>query len=111
MVTAATGTVTIMFTDVVGSSVMRTGRGDHDAHRLIETHNDLVRREIERQGGQEVKTIGDAFMVAFASARRAVDCAIGVQRSLAAYNKRNPENEVHVRAGLNIGEVIQQSGD
>jgi len=110
-----TATVTILFTDVVGSTAMRTGRGDDAAHRLLQMHNDLVRREIERQGGEEVKTIGDSFMVAFGSARKAVECAIAVQRALAL---RHAQGElvagfvpIHVRIGLNVGEAIQEGGD
>ena len=64
------GTVTILFTDIVGSTELRTGRGDASAQEILRAHFDLVRQQIERHSGQEVKTIGDSFMVAFGSARR-----------------------------------------
>lgn len=106
-----TTTVTVLFTDVVGSTGLRTGRGDTAAHEIMSTHNELVRRQIEQHAGHEVKTIGDSFMVAFDSARRAVECAIAVQRSLADHNRRNPGEPVVVRIGLHTGEAISEGGD
>lgn len=103
-----TATVTILFTDVVGSTSLRTSQGDTRAHQALQEHNDLVREAIERHAGQEVKTIGDSFMVAFGSARRAVECAIAVQRALADSAADPP---VRVRIGLNVGEAIAEGGD
>ncbi len=51
-------TTTILFTDVVGSTSLRTGRGDAAAHQIMRAHFDLVREQIERHSGHEVKTIG-----------------------------------------------------
>ena len=81
-------TVTILFTDVVGSSQLRTSRGDESAHQIMEKHFDLVRHQIEQCSGREVKTIGDSFMVAFMSARSAVNCAVAVQRAAYIHNQR-----------------------
>jgi len=105
------GTVTVLFTDVVGSTSMRTGRGDAAAQEIIHAHFDLVRHQIEQHSGQEVKTIGDSFMVAFASARKAVECAIAVQRALEQHNRQHPDQQVQVRIGLNTGEAIREEGD
>jgi class 3 adenylate cyclase/tetratricopeptide (TPR) repeat protein len=106
-----TATVTILFTDVVGSSELRTSRGDESAHKMMEAHFELVRQQIEQCSGQEIKTIGDSFMVAFASARSAVNCAVAVQRALAEHNGANPDEQVQVRIGLNTGEAIEKEGD
>jgi len=106
-----TATVTVLFTDVVGSTELKTGRGDTPAHLILQKHFDLVRQQIEKHSGQEVKTIGDSFMVSFVSARRAVDCAIAVQQAIAEHNGRNPDQQVQVRIGLNTGEAIRESGD
>lgn len=106
-----TTTVTVLFTDVIGSVELRTSRGDESAHRIMEAHFDLVRRQIEQCSGQEIKTIGDSFMVAFASARSAVNCAVAVQRALAEHNNANPDEQVQVRIGVNTGEAIQKEGD
>ena len=62
-------------------------------------------------GGFEVKAQGDGFMLAFASARRALLCAIAVQRALARYNAGHPEEPMRVRIGLHTGEVIHESND
>jgi predicted ATPase/class 3 adenylate cyclase len=107
----STATVTILFTDVVGSSELRTSRGDESAHKMMEAHFELVRQQIEHHSGQEVKTLGDGFMVAFSSARSAVDCAVAVQRALAEHNLKATEEQVHVRIGMNTGEAIEKEGD
>ncbi|MCI0856444.1 MAG: adenylate/guanylate cyclase domain-containing protein, partial [Chloroflexi bacterium] len=60
--------------------------------------------------GYEVKTEGDGFMLAFSSARRAVDCAIAIQRAFAERNETADE-KIEVRAGLHTGEVIHDDGD
>ena len=70
-----------------------------------------VRRQIGEHAGQEVKTIGDSFMVAFDSARKAVECALGVQRALHDYNRRHPAHPVKVRIGLHTGEAIRDGND
>ncbi|MCH8994897.1 MAG: AAA family ATPase, partial [Chloroflexi bacterium] len=106
------GTVTVLFTDVVGSTEMRTGRGDASAQRLMRTHFDLVRQQIEQHSGQEVKTLGDGFMVAFGSAMRAVACAVDIQRASYEHNLQQPPDEqVQVRIGLNTGEVVSEEED
>ena len=105
------GTVTVLFTDVVGSTTIRTGRGDAAAQEIIHAHFDLVRQQIEQHSGHEVKTIGDSFMVAFASARKAVECAVAVQRALEQHNRQHPDEQVQARIGLNTGEAIREVGD
>jgi len=107
----STATVTVLFTDVVGSTSLRTGRGDAAAQEIIHAHNELVRQQVEQHSGQEVKTIGDSFMVAFASARKAVECAMAVQKALEEHNRRRPDQQVQVRIGLNTGEAIREEGD
>src|SRR3990170_8179356 len=83
-----TTTVTVLFTDVVGNTALRQRLGEAAAERALQAHNKLVRGQIGPGGGREVKTIGDSFMVAFDSARKAVDCAIAIQRALADRNSR-----------------------
>lgn len=105
------GTVTVLFTDVQGSTEMRTSRGDDAAHRILRAQEDLVRAQVEAHSGREVKALGDGFMVAFASARRAVQCAVAIQRDIHGYNHDHPNDQVQVRIGLNSGEVNQEDGD
>ncbi|GAG32160.1 unnamed protein product, partial [marine sediment metagenome] len=72
---------------------------------------ELVRQQVARHRGQEVKHTGDGLMVAFTSARRAVACAVDIQRAIAGQNRRQPERAVRVRIGLNTGEVIREEED
>ncbi len=106
------GTVTVLFTDVEGSTALATRRGDEAAQEILRAQRELVRQQVERHSGHEVKSLGDGFMVAFASARRAVACAIGIQRALEQHNRgQPPDQQVRVRIGLNTGEVIQEEAD
>lgn len=106
-----TTTVTVLFTDVVGSTRLRQHQGETAAHEIMNEHNEIVRRQIGQHAGQEVKTAGDSFMVAFDSARKAVECAVSVQRALFDYNCRHPGHPVKVRIGLHTGEAIRAGND
>ena len=73
--------LTVLFTDIVGSTGHAARLGDAGWRDLLVAHDAVVRRELDRFGGREVKTIGDAFLVAFAGApSRAVRCAAGDRR-------------------------------
>ena len=106
-----TTTVTVLFTDVVGSTRLRQHQGEKAAHEIMNEHNEIVRQQIGEHSGQEVKTTGDSFMVAFDSARKGVECAVGVQRALHDYNRRHPVHPVKVRIGLHTGEAIRAGND
>ena len=98
------GTVTIVFTDVVGSTDLTTALGDAVAQGIMRVQRELVRQQIKSSGGYEVKGTGDGFMVAFQSARRAVECAIGVQRAISDHNQRQPSGRrALIRIGMNAG--------
>ena len=62
---APDGTVTILFSDIVHSTTINEGLGDARWMQLLHEHNEIIRREKGLHGGYEVKTIGDAFMLAF----------------------------------------------
>jgi hypothetical protein len=92
------GTVTVLFSDVVGSTDLTTSRGDEAAQDILRAQRELVRGQVEQRSGHEVKSIGDGFMVAFGSARRAVACAVGIQRALEEHNRSQPlDEQVQVR--------------
>jgi class 3 adenylate cyclase len=107
---APDGTVTLLFTDIVDSTPLTETLGDQRWVELLREHNAIVRRQIATHDGYEVKTEGDGFMVAFGSARRALQCAIDIQRAFAERNT-SAEHPVDVRAGLHTGEVIRDAGD
>ena len=104
-----TGTVTFLFTDIVGSTqLLRQGREGYAA--ALATHRRLLRAAFAAHDGREVDTQGDSFFVAFPTAGQAVAAAAEAQRSLAAHPW--PERlRVRVRMGLHTGEATVVAGD
>jgi predicted ATPase/class 3 adenylate cyclase/DNA-binding CsgD family transcriptional regulator len=97
-----TGTVTLLFTDIEGSTHLLQQLGERYAE-LLREYRQLLRRVFEEYHGQEVDTQGDAYFVAFARATDAVAAAVAVQRGLAAHSW--PQGVmVRVRIGLHTGE-------
>jgi class 3 adenylate cyclase len=107
---APDGTVTIMFSDIEGSTVLTERLGDQRWMELLREHNAIVRNQVKSHGGFEVKSEGDGFMVAFQSAGKALACASAVQRELVERNQSAGE-PVLVRVGLHAGEVIKEGED
>ncbi|HVA77274.1 MAG TPA: AAA family ATPase [Candidatus Binataceae bacterium] len=105
------GTVTIMFTDIEDSTGTTERLGDVRAQVWLREHNALVRAEISAHQGFEVKSMGDGFMIAFPSARRALNCAIAIQRACAAYSAAHPDAPIRVSIGAHTGEAIKETGD
>jgi adenylate cyclase len=99
-----------MFTDIVGYTAM-SQRDEKGALKVLESHNDLLRPLFVKHGGIEVKTIGDSFLVEFASALAATECAIEIQRRLAEVNKSPKDSRVMLRIGLHLGDVIRRGND
>lgn len=105
------GPVTIMFTDLVGSTALRTSLGDHEADLLFRHHDELVRAQIaEHRGADQKAALGDGFLAVFASTRRALAAALGIQRALDAFHHTRSGPPLSVRIGLNTGEVAWQDG-
>jgi class 3 adenylate cyclase len=104
------GTVTILFTDIEGSTALAQRLGDKAYHALLAEHNRILREQVARHGGHEVKSLGDGFMVAFASAARALACAVAIQKAFGQHNE-TAEEPINVRIGLNTGESIEEAGD
>ncbi|MFN8472224.1 MAG: tetratricopeptide repeat protein [Anaerolineae bacterium] len=97
-----TGTVTFLFTDVVGSTQLLHELGSgHDA--VFAAHQGLLRATFDAHHGYEVDAQGDAFFVAFGRASDALACAVAAQRALAAYSWPN-DHRIEVRMGLHVGE-------
>ncbi|HUK27567.1 MAG TPA: adenylate/guanylate cyclase domain-containing protein [Candidatus Acidoferrales bacterium] len=101
----------VMFTDIVGYSSL-TQKNERLALELLEEHRRIVRPIVSRHNGQEIKTIGDAFLIEFPSALEATECAVEVQRSLHDYNQQSTaDRRVHIRIGIHLGDVIQRQND
>jgi eukaryotic-like serine/threonine-protein kinase len=106
---APDGTVTVLFTDIEGSTQLTEALGDAAWIGVLREHNAIVREQVAAHSGFEVKSQGDGFMLAFASPEDAVRCAIGIQRAL----EQAPPNEhrLRVRIGLHTGEPIREQDD
>ena len=101
----------IMFTDMVGYTAL-SQKNEPRAMQLLEEHRSLVRPFFSKHNGREVKTIGDAFLVEFASALEAVRCAFDIQQSLHELNSdRSADEKLLVRMGVHLGDVIHSRDD
>jgi class 3 adenylate cyclase/pimeloyl-ACP methyl ester carboxylesterase len=105
-----TGPLTILFTDVEGSTALTQRLGDAKAREVLRAHERIVREALQAHGGSEVKAMGDGFMASFSSATRALECAIAMQRAFAEHSEGADES-IRVRIGLNAGEPIAEEKD
>jgi class 3 adenylate cyclase/ketosteroid isomerase-like protein len=104
---AADGTVTIVFTDIVDSTVLISRLGDHAWLELLRRHNAVIEDTTAAHGGTVVETQGDGSMLAFSSARRAVACAQAIQAGIAeAFSDDSPP--IRVRIGLHTGDALHE---
>ena len=79
--------LTFMFTDIVGSTRLAEALGDAPWERLLRWHDDTLRKLIADGGGEVVNSTGDGFFAGFESARRAVECAVTIQRTLRSHQE------------------------
>lgn len=98
-----TGTVTLMFTDIAGHTAMWERMGN-DFMLILEEHNTIIREAAAKYNGYEVKTEGDAFMLAFAKASDAVLCAVEAQVALVNHPWPEDLGKIRVRMGMHTGE-------
>jgi class 3 adenylate cyclase len=88
---------TVLFTDIVGATVMTERLGDGAWRELLERHHAIVRRELAHFGGREIDTAGDGFLASFEGPARGVRCAMAIRDGLRPLG-------LEVRAGLHTGE-------
>jgi class 3 adenylate cyclase len=120
--------VTILFTDMQGSTSLTQRLGDARAQELLRDHNAIVREALKAHGGAEIKHTGDGIMASFPAASGAIGCALAIQR---AFEERNAEvgaapgppqgaassaptaahTPINVRIGLNAGEPVAEDED
>src|SRR5947208_7802946 len=103
-------TITVLFTDLVGSTGLATRVGPAAADGLRRDHFAILRQAVEATGGREVKNVGDGLMVVFQSCSKAVGCGVEMQQRL-EYRNRRADEQFAVRIGISIGESDVEDGD
>ena len=96
--------VTVLFTDIVGSTRLAAEKGDQQWKELLQKHNDLVRNEIRRHGGTEVKSTGDGFLASFTGPTLAIRCAAAIRAATKSLG-------ISIRASIHTGECNVSGGD
>jgi len=95
---------TVLFTDIVDSTARAAELGDRSWKALLERHDDLVRRQLARYQGREVKTTGDGFLATFDGPARAIRCATAINAGVRTIG-------ITTRAGLHTGECEVRGDD
>jgi len=108
---AAADIVTLLFTDVVGSTDLLQSLGDDPAEAVRRSHFRLLRDVVANHGGHEVKSLGDGLMVVFGSALDALRSAVAIQRAVTKNNRSEGGPPFEVRVGLHAGEPIRDGDD
>src|SRR5487761_1850769 len=104
------GTVTIMFTDMEGSTNLLSTRGFTESHEIMKAYETIIDEKVAEHAGRRIKGLGDGLMVSFGSSRHGVECALEIQKAIAEYSKQNPERKIRIRIGINTGEVVEEAG-
>ena len=107
---AATETITVLFTDLVGSTEMASALTPEGADHLRREHFATLRRALVPTGGTEVKNLGDGLMVVFPSTTAALSCAVAMVQAVDRGNA-TAERPLGLRIGLSGGEATRESDD
>jgi class 3 adenylate cyclase len=95
---------TVMFTDIVDSTRRAAEIGDREWRALLDAHDAIVRSQLTRFRGREVKTVGDGFLATFDGPQRAIRCAVAIRETVGQLG-------IDVRAGLHTGECEIRGDD
>jgi class 3 adenylate cyclase/dihydrofolate reductase len=95
---------TILFTDIVDSTVRAAALGDRQWRQLLDRHDAVARSEVDRWHGELVKTTGDGILATFDTPTRALRCAFGLGEALA-------ELELEIRVAIHTGEIERRKED
>ncbi|MBC8269953.1 MAG: adenylate/guanylate cyclase domain-containing protein [Rhodospirillaceae bacterium] len=107
----STGPVTVLFTDIAGSTAMTQNLGDAVAQQIVRAHNRIVREALTQFAGKEIKHTGDGIMASFSTTSNGVEGSIKIQIDTAKHNENNPDLPLHIKIGLNAGEPISEDND
>ena len=103
--------VTLLFTDLVGSTELLQNLGDDSAEAVRRSHFRLLRDVVAAHGGHEVKNLGDGLMVVFGSALDALRSAVTIQRAVSRHNRTGQGHPFAIRVGLHAGEPVREEDD
>ena len=93
-----------MFTDIIGSTARAAELGDQRWRHLLDSHDAVVRAELNRFRGVEIKATGDGTLATFDGPARAIDCACAIRDRVSALG-------IEVRAGVHTGEIELRGED
>jgi len=104
---AQSGTVTLLFTDLVNSTTQLQQAGDDTGAHFFQAHHKLLTDSIEATGGKELQWLGDGVLAAFLSTADAVRCAVSIQQTA-----RRPiaGARFEIRIGIHLGEAMLRDG-
>jgi adenylate cyclase len=101
----------VLAADVIGYSGLMEADEAGTLATLRARRTELIDPKIAEHGGRIVKLMGDGTLVEFASAVDAVECAVAIQRAMAALNAGNPDGRIVFRIGINVGDIIIDGED
>ncbi|MFC4377723.1 adenylate/guanylate cyclase domain-containing protein [Nocardia halotolerans] len=109
---APDGNVVIMFSDIEQSTALNEQLGDRAWVKLLDRHQRLVERCVQKHGGHVVKNQGDGYMIAFAAPDQAVGCGVAIQNALCkdAESSRGSA-DFRVRIGIHMGSSVRRGDD
>ena len=97
-----------LFADLRGYTAFVERHGDSAAADLLDAYGALVRAEVARYTGAEIRTEGDSFYVVFGSARRAAACGLAIVEAAEQFGRDHPDRPIRVGIGINAGETVQR---
>ncbi len=106
----SSGTATVLFTDLVGSTDLLTQLGEDAFDEFRRSHFAALRTALARHGGEEIKTLGDGVLAVFGSATAAVNCAVAMQQAVHRQGSAG-SGPLAVRVGLGLGDVTFEDDD
>ena len=107
----SSSTITVLFTDIAGSTDMTQTLGDALAQQAVRAHNKIVRTALHTFNGKEIKHTGDGIMASFLAASNAAEAATDIQKGALKHTTSNPELPLHLKIGINAGEPIAEEDD
>ncbi len=108
---AEAGPVTVLFTDIAGSTAMTQNLGDAGAQQVVRAHNRVVREALTMWNGKEIKHTGDGIMASFVKTSDSLDAAMQMQREANEHTAQNPDKPLRLKIGINAGEPISEDND